>query len=67
MKDTRYNSEGDLEALVVWTSLQEHEQSWERAKDLSQKFPNYMLKGKISSSEVGIDKPLKMYIRRKKY
>lgn len=34
IKDTRYNAEGDIEALVVWTALPEYNSTWERIKDL---------------------------------
>lgn len=66
IKDNRYNSEGDSEALVVWTGLPTHKQSWEKVKDLKHQFPDYKLEGKLVSSEGGIDGPLKVYTKREK-
>lgn len=45
--DTRYDAEGHLEALISWTGLPDHENSWERASTLIQQFPHLKLEDKL--------------------
>ncbi|KAL1225295.1 hypothetical protein V5N11_003839 [Cardamine amara subsp. amara] len=64
--DTRYDEEGHLEALISWTGLPDHECSWERASTLIHQFPHLKLEDKLRLSAGGIDKPWRVYTRKKK-
>lgn len=51
LKDTRYNSNCDLEVLVQWSGLPSHEQTCMRIKDLATQFSSLQLEGKLCFSE----------------
>lgn len=63
--DTRYDAHGCLEALVSWTGLPEHENSWEKAVLLLQQFPHLKLEDKLRFDAAGIDRPLRVYTRKR--
>lgn len=64
--DTRYDAEGHLEALISWTGLPDHENSWERVSTLIHQFPRLKLEDKFCYDAAGIDKPLRSYFSKRK-
>ena len=63
--DTRYDAQGHLEALVSWSGIPDHENSWERVSELLQQFPRLKLEGKLLFVPADIDKPLRAYVRQR--
>lgn len=47
--DTRYDVQGHLEALVSWSGIPYHENSWERVSELLQQFPRMKLEDKLQT------------------
>ena len=47
----------NLEVLVKWKGLPEHDASWESSTLLQQHFPNFHLEDKVSLQPGGIDRP----------
>ena len=63
--DTRYDAQGCLEALVSWTCLPDYENSWENAIMLLKQFPHLKLEDKLRFDVAGIDRPLRVYVRKR--
>ena len=67
--DTRYDAQGYLEALVSWSGIPDHENSWERVSELLQQFPRLKLEDKLLFVPAGIDKlydkPFRAYVRQR--
>ena len=63
--DSRYSEDGHLEVLVSWSNLPDHENSWEIASSLIRRFPHLKLEDKLRFDAAGIDKPLRVYFRKR--
>ena len=71
MKQTRKLTDDQLEVLIKWKDLPNHDSTWEGYKVINELFPDFHLEDKVALLGEGIDGPthgpkLKVYARRKR-
>ena len=55
-----------MEVLIQWRGLPQHESMWMKIQQVRHQFPSFQLEGKLNLDEEGIDRPWRVYTRKRR-